>query len=65
MKAAREHIENALREIATLFMAFAPVDSALSGGHNWLMAVGFVIAAVALFAFALRLEGKRNVRDSD
>lgn len=60
MKSPREHVEDALREIATLLLAFAPLDAALAGDDVWIIAVLFTIVAVGIFWIAIKLEKART-----
>ncbi len=57
---AKERIEEALREIAVLFIALAPLDAALGAHSSEVFAVGliFVGIGVILFAATLFMESK-------
>lgn len=57
-----ERIEEALREIAVLFVALAPLDVALGGGdpHAFTYGLIFEIGGVILFIVALHLERRRT-----
>jgi hypothetical protein len=59
-KSPVERVEDALREIGTLLLAFAPLDAALSEGR---MPIGFLLLFVGsgllLFVAALLMERKR------
>jgi hypothetical protein len=56
-----ERIEDALREVATLFVALAPLDVTLGGERPHAFSYGliFVAAGVSLFALSLFLERRR------
>ena len=60
-KPAIERIEDALREVATLFVALAPLDVALGarGPHAFIYGLIFVVGGVILFVSALFLERRR------
>ena len=57
----RERIEEALREIATLFVALAPLDVALGGDrpHGITYGLIFVAGGVILFMSVLLAERRR------
>jgi len=56
-----ERIEEAMREIGVLLIAFAPLDTAFAGGRpavGW--ALLFFLAGLFLFGVALRMERSRS-----
>jgi hypothetical protein len=61
-RSAAERIEDAMREIGTLLLAFAPLDAALSEGR--LPASAFLLLflglGLSLFVGALAMERKRT-----
>ena len=61
-KTAIERFEDALREIATLFVALAPLDVALGarGPHAIIYGLIFVTGGVILFMWALYIERIRH-----
>jgi hypothetical protein len=61
VKTVQERVEDAMREVGTLLITFAPLDAALAEGSG--MAgkfLSFVIVGVALFAGSLWLERRRT-----
>ena len=61
VKTAQERVEDAMREVGTLLITFAPLDAALAESSG--MAgkfLSFVIVGVALFAGSLWLERRRT-----
>lgn len=60
-KTAIERIEDAIREIATLLIALAPLDAVLAADRSQAVIYGLIFEAigVSLFALALFLERKR------
>ena len=57
-----ERMEDALREVATLFIALAPLDVALGPRepHTFTFGLIFVTGGVILFVLALLLEWRRR-----
>ena len=61
VRTAQERIEEAMREVAVLFLAFAPLDAALGAGPTrWWLVLLFLSLGAFLFMAALRLERKRR-----
>ena len=61
MKAVQERLEDAMREVGTLLIAFAPLDVALAEDRSRTRALLlFLLIGVALFAGSLWLERKRE-----
>ncbi len=60
VKTPKERIEDALREIGTLLMTFAPLDAALNRDANVLSLLIFFAIGVIVFLIALRLERSRR-----
>ena len=60
-KPAIERIEEALREVATLFVALAPLDVALGarGPHAFIYGLIFVAIGVSFFLLSLFMERRR------
>lgn len=60
-KTAIERIEDAIREVATLFFALAPLDVALGSDqpHRFTYGLIFMVIGVVLFVLALFSERKR------
>jgi len=63
-KSVAERIEDGMREVGTLLIAFAPLDAALSEGHPnggvFLFLLLFLILGALLFVGALLLERRRT-----
>ena len=60
MKTALERVEDAMREVGTLLIAFAPLDAALSDNRTVIrLLLYFLAIGVGLFAGSLWLERKR------
>jgi hypothetical protein len=55
----RERIEDALREIGTLLMTFAPLDAAINPGESGARLLIFFFIGLIVFVLALRLERSR------
>lgn len=55
----RERIEDALREIGTLLMTFAPLDAAINPAESGIRLLIFFVVGVIVFVLALRLERRR------
>jgi len=63
VKTVQERVEDAMREVATLFITFAPLDSALARDSGVASTfLFFLIVGVVLFAASLWLE-RRRTRD--
>ena len=62
VKSAGERIEDAMREVGTLLIAFAPLDAALSERreHVAVFLLLFLGLGALLFVAALVLERRRN-----
>jgi len=60
IKTAKERIEDALREIGTLLVTFAPLDAALNRDANVFSLLIFVVIGIIVFAAALLLERRRR-----
>lgn len=61
MKSVQERLEDVMREVGTLLIAFAPLDAALAESRSVTRALlFFLLMGVALFAGSLWLEGKRK-----
>jgi hypothetical protein len=61
MKAVQERLEDAMREVGTLLVAFAPLDAALAeGGRATRALLFFLLIGMALFAGSLWLERRRK-----
>ncbi len=59
--AAKGRLEDAIREVGTLLIAFAPLDAALAEGSGIAgKFLSFVIVGVTLFAGSLWLERRRT-----
>jgi len=61
-KSVRERIEDGMREVGTLLLAFAPLDAALGEGKqdHTLILLLFLFFGTLLFGGALVLEWRRN-----
>ena len=61
MKTAQERLEDAIREVGTLLIAFAPLDAALAErpGSTGLLLL-FMVFGVLLFIGSLLIERKRS-----
>jgi len=55
----RERIEDALREIGTLLMTFAPLDAAINPSESGGRLLIFFLIGLIVFLLALRLERSR------
>jgi hypothetical protein len=55
----RERIEEALREIGTLLMTFAPLDAAVNPKESGGRLLIFFVIGLIVFLLALRLERSR------
>jgi hypothetical protein len=55
----RERIEDALREIGTLLMTFAPLDAAVNPAESGGRLLIFFVIGLIVFLLALRLERSR------
>ncbi len=61
MKTLAERIEDAMREVGTLVIAFAPLDAAFAGGPiRAALLLLFAIYGVLLLVGSLWLEGRRS-----
>ena len=64
VKKARERIEDAMREVGTLLIAFAPLDAALSEGRGQMNTLAFLLLFFGLgsllLAGAVLLERRRS-----
>ena len=64
VKKARERIEDAMREVGTLLIAFAPLDAALSEGRGQMNTLAFLLLFFGLgsllFVGAVLLERRRS-----
>ncbi len=63
MKTAQERLEDAMREVGTLLITFAPLDAALTESHSLarvLLLFSFLLIGVVLFAGSLWLERRRS-----
>ena len=64
MKTVVERVEDALREVGTLVIAFAPLDAAFAGGTDRVaLLLLFAIYGILLFMGSLWLE-RRRTRDA-
>lgn len=59
-KAPKERIEDALREIGTLLMTFAPLDAALNRDANVTSLLIFFVIGLIVFGGSLWLERRRR-----
>ncbi len=60
-KPPRERVEDALREIGTLLMTFAPLDASINHEADTMSLLIFFMIGIIVFAAALVLEkGRRN-----
>ena len=61
MKTAQERLEDAMREVGTLLIAFAPLDAALAEqrGKTGLLLL-FMIVGVLLFLVSVLIERRRS-----
>ena len=60
VKTVQERVEDAMREVGTLLITFAPLDAALAEGSGIAgKFLSFVIVGVALLAGSLWLERRR------
>ena len=59
-KPAAERVEDALREIGTLLLAFAPLDAVLTEEARRGYVLLFVLAGLLLFMGSLSLERRRR-----
>ena len=61
MKTVQEPLEDAMREVGTLLIAFAPLDAALAErpGKTGLLLL-FMIVGVLLFIVSLLIERRRS-----
>jgi len=61
VKTAQERLEDAIREVGTLLIAFAPLDAALAErpGSTGLLLL-FMVFGVLLFIGSLLIERKRS-----
>ena len=61
MKTVQERVEDAMREVGTLLITFAPLDAALAQDSGVARAfLFFLVMGVALFAGSLWLERRRT-----
>jgi hypothetical protein len=61
VKTVQERVEDAMREVGTLLITFAPLDAALAEGSGVARAfLFFLVIGVALFAGSLWLERRRK-----
>jgi hypothetical protein len=61
VKTVQERLEDAMREVGTLLITFAPLDAALAEGSGTAgKFLSFVIVGAALFAGSLWLERRRT-----
>jgi len=61
VKTVQERVEDAMREVGTLLITFAPLDAALAEGSGIAgKFLSFVIVGVTLFAGSLWLERRRT-----
>jgi hypothetical protein len=61
VKTVQERVEDAMREVGTLLITFAPLDAALAEGSGVAgKFLSFVIVGVTLFAGSLWLERRRT-----
>lgn len=57
---AYRRVEDAIREIGTLLVAFAPLDVALTEGRRWGTLLLFLLLGASLFIGSLWLERRRR-----
>jgi hypothetical protein len=61
MKGVQERLEDAMREVGTLLIAFAPLDAAIAeSGRASRALLFFLLIGMALFAGSLWLERRRK-----
>ena len=60
VKTVKERIEDALREIGTLLVTFAPLDAAINRETNALSLLIFFLIGIIVFAAAVLLERRRR-----
>ena len=63
MKTVQERVEDAMREVGTLLITFAPLDAALTESRSVarvLLLFFFLLIGVVLFAASLWLERRRS-----
>ena len=61
MKKVQERVEDAMREVGTLLITFAPLDAALAEDSGTARKfLSFVIVGVVLFAGSLWLERRKT-----
>ena len=59
-RATFQRLEDLMREMGTLLLAFAPLEGALSSSPSrWFSLVFFLVLGAALFAAAVRSERRR------
>ncbi len=61
-KTVRERVEDAMREVGTLLIAFAPLDAAFNAERSYIVALLliFLSAGALLFTGAIALEWRRT-----
>ena len=60
---AIERVEEAVREIAVLFIALAPLDVALGADASGAVTVGLIFVGIGVILFAWTLLNERRRRD--
>ena len=60
MKTVQERVEDAMREVGTLMIAFAPLDAAVAGSERTGRLLIFLIFGLVLFVGSLWIERRRN-----
>ncbi len=61
----QERVEDAMREVATLLFAFAPLDAVLTAGDQGAITLTFMTLSVLLFSMAIGLERRRDRADRE
>jgi hypothetical protein len=62
MKPVQERVEDAMREVGTLLIAFAPLDAAIAESRrvSRILLFFFLVVGIVLFGASLWLERRRS-----